>query len=132
MPRLTNADYLNQRKKLRADWFNHGGSAFSRIPSRQQLELHDYFAITQPLFEAEVLAHRKTISREQPSLPQRAGRAYRQVEPFLDHTEQRVAGPTRGGHVVAHAVRRPYLDSGELSRIIIKMIAADAKKRRKD
>jgi hypothetical protein len=132
MPRLTNANYLNQRKKLRAEWFDHHGSAFSRIPSRQQLELHDYFAITQQLFEAEVLVHRLTISRQQPSLPQRAGRAYRRIEPFLDRTMQPVVASTRGGHVVAYVVRRPQLDVSQLSRVITKTMAADAKKRCKD
>jgi hypothetical protein len=131
MPRLTNDDFLYQRKKLRADWFNHHGSAFGRIPSRQQLELHAYFAVTHQLFEAEVLAHRKTIRREQRSLPQRAGRAYRQIEPFLDRTMEPVTEASPGSHIVASAVRRPQLDVRPLSRVIIKKMAADAKKRPK-
>jgi hypothetical protein len=133
MPRLTDTHYLDQRNKLLANWFDPNGNTFGRISSRQQLELHDYFAVTAQLIEADVLAHRLVISREKPSLSQRAGRAYRQIEPFLEHPiQQLVPAPTRGGHVVAHTVRRPHLDTGELSRIITKMIAADAKNRPKD
>lgn len=74
MPRLTNQRYLDINHDLalmwRTDEFTYG-----TLSPNEQWDLHAYFVPYKSLSEAELIAHRKRISKEQPSLPQRAGRA---------------------------------------------------------
>lgn len=144
MPRLTNAQYLYQRKKLRVDWFERQADAFSRLDSPEQLALHDYFAPTEQFSEEEALAHRVEITKALPSLPQRAGRAYQEALPFLEAPWPKPAEPQANRaarrhpvkqgsrQVVIRAVRRPQVDVHKLSRALMTMIDARLAEERKD
>lgn len=100
MPRLTDADYLSQRKKLRSDWFDHHAHGFSYLSSREQYDLHRYFAVAKLFGEEELLAHRAEVTKTDPSLPQRAGRAFAAVQPHLEIQLPQKQAP------ISHADRR--------------------------
>jgi len=84
MPRLATLDYLNQRAALREEWFERGAYAFVVLSPTEQFHLHDFFELTKDLSPLEVVAHRKDITVRRPSLPQRAGRAFARIRPFLN------------------------------------------------
>lgn len=46
----------------------------------EQWDLHGFYGITEQFDEKHILAYRARVSREQPSLPQRAGRAYAHLQ----------------------------------------------------
>ena len=50
----------------------------------EQWALHSYYEFTKKLTDAELLAHRVVISRTQPSLPQRVGKAFSKLRQFSD------------------------------------------------
>jgi hypothetical protein len=49
MPRLTDADYLEAHRYLKAAWKVHDGIAFGLLLWHEQRALHDYFAPTKKL-----------------------------------------------------------------------------------
>lgn len=76
MPRLTNKTYLKQRTRIRHLWFDLDGFAIAQLSPREQMDLHAFYAPTEPYDDAQALKYRKEARREQSELPQRAGRAY--------------------------------------------------------
>ena len=81
MPRLTNTRYLYQRGRLRANWIDQQSRAFGRLESQEQMDLHDFFAPTEQFDDEAALRHRSEVTKNFPSLPQKAGRAYRSALP---------------------------------------------------
>jgi len=75
MPRLTNRDYLSNRHFLTQLWERESGSLFAVLPGYAQRDLHDFFAFTTSMDDAEALEHRAEMTAAFPSLPQAAGRA---------------------------------------------------------
>jgi hypothetical protein len=73
MPRLTNHDFLVLHHALRQLWLDKR-LVFGDLTSRQQWELHQYFVPARDMSHAKLLAHRRQVTKEHPSLPQRAGR----------------------------------------------------------
>jgi hypothetical protein len=57
---------------LRSFWLESEGAVFAELPPQQQWYLHDYFLPDEQLSDTELLAHRKVISRQRPSLRQSA------------------------------------------------------------
>jgi len=132
MPRLTNAQYLYQRHRLRVSWQHRKAEPFAALSATEQLRLWVYFAPTQDLTDAEAVAHRKEISGLYASLPQQAGRAYKRVFPYLDPErsgpvlpERRTSKPR--GPVVVHAVPRDEIDAHKLARVVVNFIDASRK-----
>lgn len=80
MPRLTNTNYLQQRHHLCHLWFAQDGGSVSRLSATEQWDLHGFYGITEQFDEKQILAYRAEVTREQPSLPQRAGRAYAHLQ----------------------------------------------------
>lgn len=52
----------------------------SRLAGTEQWDLHGFFALAEDLVEAQTLKHRQEVTREQPGLPQQAGRAYARLQ----------------------------------------------------
>lgn len=75
MPRLTSKDYLTQRHLLIEEWFDRDAIAFGDVPLQAQHDLHDFYAPTELLSDADALKHRAAMTKAFPSLPQKAGRA---------------------------------------------------------
>ena len=75
MPRLTNSHYLDIHRKLRTCWLEHQ-FLFATIEAHEQWDLHSYFKPYAGMPDAELIEHRKAITKQNPGLPQRAGRAF--------------------------------------------------------
>jgi hypothetical protein len=94
VPRLTNADYLIQREFLIDAW-NHFRGVFSYFSYNEQMELHAYFAPYKELSANEATTHRKQVTHDHPSLPQRAGKIYaRFYEQVKVHQARLTQAPT--------------------------------------
>lgn len=131
MPRLTSRDYFARRQFLQELWFDHAAGSIGMIPTDMQRDLHDFFALTEPLTEAEVLQHRKEMSKAFPALPQQAGRAYevvlahhdgrpnKTVDECLafppDSTVQVAGGRNKDRRVRALPLARPKIDHRRLA-----------------
>lgn len=83
MPRLTNSDYLKHHELLRV---NHAAdnTAFVLLDPTEQWDLFRFYLPHEIRTDSALLGHRAEISRLDPSLPQRAGRAFRK---FLINNE---------------------------------------------
>lgn len=86
MPRFPNSTHLLIRHHLRQDWLD-GSGIYALIPSRDQRYIHDYFRPSEDLADEELLAHRRAVSKERPSLPHCAGRAVRRMVKPVNHPE---------------------------------------------
>lgn len=75
MPRLTTPTYLSHHHQLKALWATDP-RPFADLTWNDQLDLHRYYLLTLDKTEAELIAHRHNVHLGDPSLPQRAGRAY--------------------------------------------------------
>lgn len=78
MAKLLDDEYLVRSAMLHRVW-EHNPRAYSFLTHQQQRDLHDYFLMSQSMTNEELLAHRKRVSRSDPSLPQRAGRALKEL-----------------------------------------------------
>ncbi len=136
MPRLTNADYLLQRARLRDNWTVHRGSAFIELETIEEMELHAYFAPMRDLTDDQAIAFRKQATIERPYLPSRAGKSYARALPFLDnpsptvptdmpkHTGRHALRPP-GSVVTVKSLARPEVDTKRLARLLIQLAKAD-------
>ncbi|HWH26277.1 MAG TPA: hypothetical protein VNT53_06495 [Pseudolysinimonas sp.] len=136
MPRLTSAQYLQQRKQLRADWFEDDAYAFGHLTGLEQADLHQYFAPTETMNDDEALRHRSKMNESFPSLPQKAGRAYQSARLFLGgrpapqpapNRAERRHVPKKSRRVVVGMIRRPKVDAHKLVRVLVELAAADLK-----
>lgn len=84
MPRLTNRDYLNNRRLLCEQWLEHDGGAFINLPRQAQLDLHDYYFPSREMWDDVAITHRDAIVKAFPSLPQKAGRALEALRASLE------------------------------------------------
>lgn len=74
MPRLTDHDYLKNHELLRANR-ETDNTAFVMLSAGEQWDLFCYYLPHEVRSYSALLAHREEISRLDPSLPHRAGRA---------------------------------------------------------
>jgi hypothetical protein len=128
MSRLTDTVYLNQRNQLRGDWFDHRGWTFSRLEPIEEMDLHAYFAPTKDLTDEQAIAHRREASKRDPSLPQRAGRAFARASEYLGKYPElqpsasfvkTQTGPR--GEIIVHSVLRPELDVSKLVLALMRL-----------
>ncbi len=138
MPRLTDSEFLAIHRQLKVDWQQATG-LYGYLSSREQWQLHGYFRPSEELSDADLLAHRIAISKEQPSLPQRAGKAYRKLELVRaslararnvavtpSQPTQRTSRKVR--HITVRAVVNPKPDLHKLAKALMAM-AMDMAKR---
>jgi hypothetical protein len=137
MPRLTNRDYLIIRHFLARLWDENDGAAFANLPGYAQRELHDYFAPTADLTDAEAIAHRVAMTKAFPALPQSAGRIFAALRASLEGrpnqivdryreattTPYTVAGKSRTIRV--SAVSRPKVDVHYLTMALLQLARDD-------
>ncbi len=93
MTRLTNTTYLAQHHQLKSEWFSEGGGAFALLSPTEQWALHSYYEFTKNLGDRKLLAHRAAVTRAQPSLPKRAGKAITHLALFSERLEAYRASP---------------------------------------
>ena len=126
MTRLTNTTYLIQHHQLKSEWFSEGGGAFALLSPTEQWTLHSYYEFTKSLSDKELCAHRAAVTRAQPSLPQRAGKAIAHLALFSErleayraspHPETRRKGAPYKVRVFSHV--NPDLDPDVMAKILI-------------
>ncbi len=134
MPRLTNKDYLSIRNELRRCWLDYY-QGFAEISPLEQITLHAYFGPSVEATDHEALAVRKLVTEQMPSLPHKAGRAWRnfrraksawasahyQVVDPNEKSPRKV--PKQVRDISARAVMRPGPDIPRLARILVGMVA---------
>lgn len=98
MARLTDITYLATHKELRSAWLNDP-SRFAILNASEQWALHGYFAPEHGIPDKQLLAYRREVSKVDPSLPQRAGKAlmkWRMKEAPLAAYRERSHSPASG------------------------------------
>lgn len=125
MPRLTNRQYLDRRAFLQMLW-DKRRQLFSYLSHRDQIYLHRYYSFLISDSDADHLAHRKWISRKDPSLPQTSGRAYRKLQILVREgkiPEEMRSVPDYEGtsrrHITIRSVLRPEPDYERIARSVL-------------
>lgn len=98
MARLTDITYLATHQELRFAWLKDP-ARFALLSAAEQWALHGYFAPEHSLSDERLLAYRREVSKVDPSLPQRAGRAlskWRMKKAPLAMYRKRSHSPTPG------------------------------------
>src|SRR5207253_964212 len=84
MPRISTFHFLAVHNRLREFCITAPTGLAYYVPPKDQLLIHAFFVPLQDLDRQMLLAHRKLVSAEQPSLPQRAGRALAKFEAGIE------------------------------------------------
>jgi len=96
VPRLSNRDYVINRKFLQDAW-EHFPSVFTRLSYNEQIELHNFYQPSKDWTDEEAINHRKLISQRQPSLPNRVGKHFVRIDQHAkalqDYLANRTAQP---------------------------------------
>jgi hypothetical protein len=82
VPRLTRQEYVKRHRFLRKQWLD-SQMIYSVLSPEKQWALHRYYQPNKDLDEPVLLAHRKQITKEQPSLPSRASKAFWELIRFI-------------------------------------------------
>lgn len=83
MPRLTNQDFFLRRRLLKSLWLEAEGQfLFSVLDVNAQMDLHEYFRIMKPGSAAEIIEACRGSSSRNSSLPNRAGKGFRQLQEY--------------------------------------------------
>jgi len=132
VPRLTNDDYTKQRLFLVHAW-SWFPDIFTVLPYNQQMEVHEYYAPSKTCTTDEALVHRHQVTREQPSLPNRAGKSFPRLlhrtqvitqrieflathpQPPLPHLKTK---SRTHGNVRSYALTPPEIDDRKLARAL--------------
>lgn len=94
------------------------GGAYSLLSSKEQWDLHNFYLVTQDVTDSELRLHRQVVKQVDPSLPQRAGRAYAKLK--QGNWKQVDYAVTSKGHaIVVRSVVKPKPDLYKLSRAVI-------------
>ncbi|OZD55610.1 hypothetical protein CH252_07085 [Rhodococcus sp. 06-1477-1B] len=136
MPRLTNLDYLEQRRRLMSAW-EFSPHLIAELEFRQQRALHDFFAVSHEMYDEEVIAYRQAQAKSFPSLPQRAGRAYVCFEEIVAEDRRRramaptetvqVSGAKRPRKIVrVVGLVRPQIDTKKIAEILVQLAIEDS------
>jgi len=94
----------------------------------EQWALHSYYEFTKSMTDKELLAHRAVVSKAQPSLPHRAGKAIAKLETFTKRLEAYRTGPHTSTQKkgVPYKIRvlsqlNPDIDPKLMAKILIEM-----------
>jgi hypothetical protein len=125
MPRLTNNRYLEVQHWLANAW-RVDQRVFALVSPTEQWTLHDFFVPSWSLTDDELLGYRAKITSEQASLPQRAGRAFAQLDRAFAEFQANLPVPVSSKsvgkrRVVVHAVVRPSIDTDAMVRALTQL-----------
>lgn len=127
MARLTDITYLATQQELRYAWLNDP-SRFAILNAAEQWALHGYFAPEHNLSDDQLLAYRREVSKIDPSLPQRAGKAltkWRMKEAPLAAYRERSHSPAPGSKrsrnyaVTVFSLVHPEIDPQKITRAVM-------------
>lgn len=128
MPRLTNKTYLQQRSLLVKVW-QTDKFVFSILPYDDQLNIHGFYAPYMKLTDDEVIHHRRQVTADYPSLPQRAGKTFKKVSALIrsDGTRaymRRSTPKSKERRVYTSALARPEPDIDKLAKVLLEVVRA--------
>ncbi|HEY1644796.1 MAG TPA: hypothetical protein VGF75_00235 [Candidatus Saccharimonadales bacterium] len=116
MPRLTKIKYFTRHQMVRQALLNNHG-AFSFLSANQQKDMHDFYATAKDLTQDELLSYRDEVTKRDPSLPQRASRA------FLAALEGKVTKPPKSkSRITIHPALKPDLDIDLLAKALLDFV----------
>ena len=84
MPRLSNDLYLQRHHFLRAGWCGGVKELFGVLPAHMQRDVHAYYQPSQELADDALIENRRSVAKTEPGLPQRASRAFLQMQDAFD------------------------------------------------
>lgn len=79
------------------------------LTPNEQWDLHNFYLVTQEMTDAELRVHRRLIKQVDPSLPQRAGRAYAKLQRG-DWSQPVTVSVTKGRTLTVRSVVKPKPD----------------------
>jgi hypothetical protein len=125
MPRLTTKHYLKIHHLLNYHWSNDP-APYRHLSAQEQWDLHRFFWGYKELSDIALCEHRRTVSKQDCSLPQRAGRALSRFKRVVELRTQIEPGqlsfkraPKGSCKVVTYPLMCPELDLAQLARVII-------------
>lgn len=126
MSRLSDHTYIENHRLLCAD-HERDRAAFILLSASEQWDLFQYYLPHKAHRRAELLSHRREVSLLDPSLPQRAGRAFsrwQRIREGLSGYREYAAGRSRmkknaKKQVVVFSEVHPELDAARVARIIV-------------
>ncbi len=137
MTGLTFPTYRSHHHQLKQAWFTTNPYAFTLLSPTEQMALHDFYALTKSLTDADLKAHRESVSDADPSLPQRAGKAFAKIKPFLDNPpvptqpiqwQRRQARPRRRRGeprpqrvLEVTSLVRPEMDAAKVAKVLLSL-----------
>lgn len=81
MPRLTNAEFLKRHHFLAELWeYELLRVFFTILEPMAQWDIHQYYQTTNHGSDADIIETRTTVNAGDKALPQKAGRAYQEIE----------------------------------------------------
>lgn len=152
MPRLTHKSYIKRHHWLKRQW-HHQGNLFTILSALHQQQVHAYFVPTKDLTDDQLVAHRRQVTEDQPSLPQAASKLYViMANAYLDALDQADDDPvkfgqavtahrqpdaatttrTRKGSITVTSLARPEPDEKGVIRVLLDMARQTEQKRRQD
>lgn len=133
------ADYLEQRHRLMIAW-EFRPHLIAELELYEQHALHDFFAMSREMYDDDAVTHRQNMTKLEPSLPHKAGRAYGHFEQVVAADRERRAVvqnvvetvPVRGAKRLKKTVRVTALVTSELdvqglARAIMNLAKEDQK-----
>lgn len=128
VPRLTISAYLLRRRQLQALWTEHR-NRFSGLSAKDQMALHKYYLLTVDKAEPQLITHRRDVAIGDPSLPQRAGRAYARLMRGEMPTGSRTV-MQNGRAITISVLARPEPDLRLLATAVIAIAMRESRERR--
>lgn len=123
MPRLTHSDYYLRHTLLSLLW-DEVILAYGQLSYAEQQALHWFFLPTCELDLTELTAYRSYVTKLEPSLPQRAGRAYVRLSQALVTGRPLPASNQVVVHnrtIKLHAIARPDINVAKLARTYVEL-----------
>lgn len=122
MPTLSDEDYLVRHVMLHRVW-GKDTRPFTHLTYQQQSDIHDYYQPAKILTNEELLAHRKKITKTDPSLPHRASRAFLVMLRPETQPEPASAGiDAKGRKITVRPLVKPEIDTEKLASALLDMV----------
>jgi hypothetical protein len=110
---------------------NLAGGAYSLLSSSDQWAIHRFYAPTDDIDDKTLRDYRRSVTKIDPSLPQRAGRAYAKLKRG-EWSKVDYAVMPNGRAISVRAVVRPKPDAELLARVFWQMAMRDIEEKSKD
>lgn len=117
MPRLTHSDYYLRHTLLSQLW-DQAAEAYSGLSYVEQQAIHRYYLPTCELDLTEFAAYRSYVTKLEPSLSQRAGRAYERLAGRMARSASNETVSHGKRTIRLRAVAEPDIDVARLARAL--------------